>query len=118
MTWIYHQSTGNLYKEGVLIESGYSGVFTNKNNPDREHVKGMGPIPRGSYRINGYTDHKGPFTINLEPQGTTHGRDSFRIHGERVNKPAGFASAGCIIMSNHTRRMVARSGDNQLEVVR
>jgi len=49
--WLYKQSTGELYKDGALIAIGYSGVLTNKNNPDREQVRGMGPIPRGIWRI-------------------------------------------------------------------
>lgn len=40
MGWKYEQSTGKMYKDGKLIETGYSGALTNKNNPDRQHVKG------------------------------------------------------------------------------
>lgn len=87
MAWKYEQSTGKLYSGTERIETGYSGNLTNKNNPDRQHVSGMGPIPRGTY------------------------------HGERVGQPAGFASAGCIIMSLSTRRRVLREGGT-LEVVR
>ncbi len=50
-SWTYKQSTGELFKDGKLIETGYSGSLTNKNNPDREHVRGMGPIPRGTWKI-------------------------------------------------------------------
>ncbi len=48
--WIYKQSTGELFRDGQLIEKGYSGVLTNKNPPCREQVRGMGPIPRGTNR--------------------------------------------------------------------
>lgn len=34
--WVYKQSTGELFKDGKLIETGYSGALTNKNNPDRD----------------------------------------------------------------------------------
>lgn len=47
MGWKYEQSTGKMYKDGKLIETGYSGALTNKNNPDRQHVKGLGPLPAG-----------------------------------------------------------------------
>lgn len=48
--WLYKQSTGELYPDGELIETGYSGILTNKNNPDRSQVRGMGPIPRGTWK--------------------------------------------------------------------
>ncbi|MCT4706178.1 DUF2778 domain-containing protein [Enterobacteriaceae bacterium H11S18] len=118
MAWKYEQSTGRLYYGSELVETGYSGSLTNKNNPDRQQVKGMGPLPRGTYRIAGHSVSKGPMTIILEQtSGDTFGRSAFRIHGERVNKPAGFASEGCIIMSRSTRRRILREGGT-LEVVR
>ncbi|WP_095921969.1 tlde1 domain-containing protein [Rahnella victoriana] len=118
MTWKYEQSTGRLYNGSELVETGYSGVLTNKNNPDRQQVKGMGPLPRGTYRITGSSTSKGPVTVNLEQtSGETFGRSLFRVHGERRNKPAGFASEGCIIMSQPTRRRILREGGN-IEVVR
>lgn len=46
-----------------------------------------------------------------------YGRRLFRIHGERREGPAGFASTGCIIMSNPTRRLI-RGTSETLEVVR
>ncbi|WP_112291472.1 tlde1 domain-containing protein [Rahnella sp. AN3-3W3] len=118
MTWRYEQSTGRLYKGNELVETGYSGVLTNKNNPDRQQVKGMGPLPRGTYRIAGHSLSKGPATVILEQtSGDSFGRSLFRIHGERVGKPAGFASEGCIIMSPSTRWRVISEGGT-LEVVR
>lgn len=56
MGWKYEQSTGKMYKDGKLIETGYSGALTNKNNPDRQHVKGLGPLPRGTYKIAGHSN--------------------------------------------------------------
>lgn len=118
MGWKYEQSTGNMYKDGKLIESGYSGALTNKNNPDRQQVKGLGPLPRGTYKIAGHSTSRGPVTIILEQtSGETFGRSEFRIHGERTHGPAGFASEGCIILSMATRRAILRDGGN-LEVVR
>lgn len=60
MAWKYEQSTGRLYYGSELVETGYSGSLTNKNNPDRQQVKGMGPLPRGTYRIAGHSRSKGP----------------------------------------------------------
>lgn len=66
MVWTYKQSTGELFHNGKHIETGYSGRMTNKNKPDREQVKGLGPIPRGRWHIGTITTHKGPLTIKLE----------------------------------------------------
>lgn len=65
MGWKYEQSTGKMYKDGKLIETGYSGALTNKNNPDRQHVKGLGPLPRGTYKITGHSNSKGPSLLFL-----------------------------------------------------
>ncbi|WP_297117450.1 tlde1 domain-containing protein [uncultured Enterobacter sp.] len=118
MAWKYEQSTGKIYKDGTLIKTGYSGALTNKNNPDRQHVKGLGPLPRGTYKIAGHSNSVGPVTIILEQtSGDTFGRSAFRIRGEHITGPAGYASAGCIILSLKTRRKILREG-GELEVVR
>lgn len=97
----------------------YSGSLTNKNNPSRQQVKGMGSLPRGTYQITGYTNSKGPMTINLEQRsGESFGRSLFRIHGEkRPPSTPGFASEGCIILGPSTRNRILNSGDSNLEVV-
>jgi len=120
MTWIYYQSTGELWHKGELVGKGYSGNLTNKNNPDRQHVRGMGPLPRGTYHISGHSTSKGPMTIILKmTSGESFGRSAFRIHGERKPpKPPGFASEGCIIMGPHVRSKIILSSDRTLEVVR
>lgn len=120
MSWKYYQSSGELWHNGKLMATGYSGNLTNKNNPDRQHVKGMGPIPRGIWHIGGHSNSKGPMTINLkQTSGESFGRSLFRIHGEK--KPpavAGFASAGCIIMGPRIRSKIILSSDRKLEVLR
>ncbi len=55
MSWIYHQYSGELTHNGLLIDRGYSGKGVNRNNPAAESVKHSGPIPRGRYDIRGYT---------------------------------------------------------------
>ncbi|MGJ0193724.1 tlde1 domain-containing protein [Pantoea sp. RRHST58] len=119
--WIYRQSTGELFRDGKLIEKGYSGVLTNKNNPDREQVRGMGPIPRGIWKIGSTGTSKGPLTITLiHISGEAYNRDmsTFRIHGEKVHGVPGFASSGCIIMYPHTRLLVSKDRGAYLEVIR
>jgi len=120
-SWTYKQSTGELFRDGTLIEKGYSGSLTNKNNPDREQVRGMGPIPRGTWKIGGTGTSKGPLTITLiHVSGTSYGRDmrTFRMHGEKVHGIPGFASEGCIIMSHATRLLISKNIGAELEVIR
>lgn len=119
--WLYKQSTGELFRDGKLIETGYSGVLTNKNNPDREQVRGMGPIPRGTWKIGSAGTSKGPLTITLvHISGASYSRDmrTFRMHGEKHHGVAGFASEGCIIMGPATRLLVSKDHGAILEVVR
>jgi hypothetical protein len=83
-------------------------------------AKGVGPIPRGKWRMAGVKDspNTGPYTIVLEPlPGTdTCGRADFRIHGDSIANP-GTASHGCIILARPQREAIWRSGDHMLEVV-
>jgi hypothetical protein len=119
MTWTYQQSPGKIYHNGQYVDTGYSGALTNKNNPSRQQVKGLGPLPRGTYRITGYSSSKGPLTIILQQEtGLSFGRSLFRIHGEK-RPPAkpGYASEGCIILGPVTRNRIWLSGDRILEVV-
>lgn len=119
--WLYKQSTGELFRNGKLIETGYSGALTNKNNPDREQVRGMGPIPRGIWKTGSTGTSKGPLTITLiHISGNSYARDmhTFRMHGDKRVGIAGFASEGCIIMSHSTRLLVSKDTGASLEVVR
>lgn len=120
-SWTYKQSTGELFRDGKLIETGYSGVPTNKNNPDREQVRGMGPIPRGRWKIGSTGTSKGPLTITLyHIDGNTYSRDmgTFRMHGDKRRGMKGFASEGCIIMGPATRLLVSKDHGAILEVIR
>jgi len=124
MPWVYVQSTGAFYDpDGNLLENGHAGHhekdasnnFIYRNQPDKETVKNRGPIPRGQWKIGGYTSNKGPLTITLTPVGhNAHGRTDFRIHG---NNSTNTASEGCIIVSRKVRQAVVNSSDKQLEVV-
>jgi len=118
MTWVYYQSTGKMFHNNEYVDTGYSGALTNKNNSSRQQVKGLGPLPRGTYQITGYSTSKGPMTIILQQtSGEAFGRALFRIHGEK-RPPAtpGFASEGCIILGPATRNRIWSSGDRSLEV--
>jgi len=122
--WIWDQSAGTLSRNGKVIHSGYSGKGNGRNNPTMQGVRGIGPIPRGTWRIHAPYNSKntGPYTLPVyandkTPNNDTHddtGRSAFRIHGD--NK-TGTASQGCIILPPTVRRMIWQSGDRDLTVV-
>lgn len=124
--WTWDQSEGILYHNGVRVSSGYSGKGRGKNNPKLQGERGVGPIPRGRWRMMNRYDSKnvGPFTITLWRVGDdkfddfdqTTGRSAFRIHGDSIRNP-GTASKGCIILPRAVRERMWRSGDRELEVV-
>jgi hypothetical protein len=119
MPWQYHQKTGQLFYDGQLVDTGYSGRGAGKNNPQLEATANVGPIPSGAYKIGpAFTDGaKGPVVMRLTPVGhTAHGREGFLIHGDSRSHP-GEASEGCIILDRTIRERIAASHDTALEVV-
>lgn len=123
MPWIYDQRTGRMIGPNGEEFHGYSGSLgIHQNNPDSEHIRDHGPIPRGHWTIDptGRTSARtGQFSITVTPRGDTNtfGRDrtSFRIHGDSTQSPGG-ASSGCIILNRAQREAISRSGDTQLIV--
>lgn len=121
--WTWVSDSGQLLKDAViLVDTGYSGKGSGKNNPDCEAVPDMGPIPQGDYDICGPpydTKTHGPYVLRLEPcPGTiTFNRAGFLIHGDSLESP-GEASEGCIILPRATRSRIWQSGDTKLEVIR
>lgn len=119
MTWEYSQRTGVLTHNGQFFAKGYSGAGLGENNPSMENVVGIGPIPKGHYRITGAHNTVTRVTIILQPiMGTnTFGRDNFRIHGGS-RTGAHTASQGCIIINGVSRRQqIVDSGDPILVVL-
>lgn len=118
--WFYVQRTGRLQFDGAAVTFGYSGKGAGKNNPDMQHVKNVGPIPRGVYTIGKPYDSKlrGPFCLPLTPHPSNemHGRSAFLVHGDSLKEP-GEASHGCIIATRAARRKMHDSGDDLLRVV-
>ena len=118
--WIWDQSKGELSREGKVISRGYSGRGRGKNNPSMQSAVGVGPIPRGAWRILKHYDSSatGPFTLWLEPKIGTDccGRSAFRIHGDSIKNP-GTASHGCIILPRVIREQIWASEDRDLLVV-
>lgn len=126
MTWIWDQSAGTLSRNGQLVSRGYSGKGRGRNNPALQGVRGVGPLPRGKYRIGTprTSQRTGPFIMDLfpidaTPADTTHDateRAAFQIHGDSVRNP-GTASSGCIILPRAIREQIWRSKVHEIEVV-
>jgi hypothetical protein len=130
VAWTYRQRTGELLQGDELVARGYSGLDDGdgilepgegRNDPAAQRERGVGPLPRGRWRIVGppfATKSHGPYVLRLIPrEGTeTFGRSGFLIHGDSVKRP-GTASLGCIIVPRAVRERIWKSGDCDLEVV-
>lgn len=120
--WIYSQSSGRLTKDGIQVGFCYSGAEPDgKNNPAKEAVADVGPIPQGEWTIEGPpqdTPEHGPYVLRLEPKPVTYtfGRSGFLMHGDSEEHP-GQASKGCIIANKVIRTRVWQSGDMNLQVI-
>jgi hypothetical protein len=120
MTWTYHQQTGELRDaSGTSIGTGYSGSPAGKNDPSKQDIPDVGPIPRGEYTIGEPFDSPthGPYAMHLTPAAgnVMFGRSGFLMHGDSVEHP-GAASEGCIIMSPAVRHSLWLSSDHALTV--
>lgn len=129
--WTFRIRTGEILNLlGVVRAVGYAGKDDGdgipepgegKNDPDATHLRNIGPIPVGRYRIGAPFVHPtaGEYVMRLHPlPGTdTFGRSGFLWHGDSGVAP-GTASKGCIVSSRSSRMEVWESGDHVLEVVR
>jgi Protein of unknown function (DUF2778) len=113
--WTWSQSAGELRHNGALISRGYSGNGRGKNNPSMQAARGVGPLPRGKWKIVGPPYDSKNVGLLDDTEATT-GRGAFRIHGDSVANP-GTASHGCIILPRTIRAQIWNSGDRDLEVV-
>lgn len=122
--WVFSQTTGQIFKATILVDTGYSGHGEGLNNPDMENVADVGPIPCGDWLIEGPPKDSpthGPYTLRLEPAPNTitYGRSGFLIHGDEKENPGQhLASHGCIILPRATRSRIWQSGDTLLNVRR
>jgi len=119
--WLYNQRTGQLRApDGRLAqERGYSGAPGFVNDPEAEHLRNRGPIPRGQWNIgNAFNGTRGPVTMRLNPvDHNAHGRTDMQIHGDRRGNPNREASQGCIIFTRQQREAIMRSRVRRLDVV-
>jgi hypothetical protein len=124
MKWLWRQATGELLQQiddnllSDVIATGYSGMGDGKNNPTMQNVGDVGPIPRGSYRIEDPVDEPSSYTLPLVPgpSNNMYGRSGFLIHGDSLHLP-GWASQGCIVLGLAARVKIAQSGVGDLLVV-
>ena len=125
----YSQSTGILTdSNGLQLAHGWAGHSDGKNNPDAQTMRGVGPLPRGTYSIAPWEamhGHLGPMVAKLIPDSTNNmrasdggDRDSFYIHGPSTGSNYGQESNGCIVLLRADRVTLKNCGDNRLEVVR
>ncbi|WP_119154575.1 tlde1 domain-containing protein [Caldimonas tepidiphila] len=123
MTWYFDNASGKIFHERHFVGVGYSGAGNGegpgagRNNPALQHLRGIGPIPAGNYRIGAAYHHpsKGRLCMALTPDGhDALGRSGFLIHGDNAQ---GDASQGCIIADSTIRTMIATSSDRRLTVL-
>lgn len=129
MPWVYSQTSGQVIQSqsGKMPPAnqcwaagsapGYSGRGAGRNNPSMQSSVGVGPIPRGTYRIAKprKSVKTGPHVMDLAPMGhTALGRSDFQIHGNNTRNDA---SRGCIILPRAMREKISGSGDTVLIVV-
>jgi hypothetical protein len=134
--WTYEQATGKLLGlNGNIVGVGYAGrdfdsagnFVRGKNNPAKESLENVGPLPSGIYTADWMTFvHAvvGRFAIHLRPDPATeakivaYGRQalSFFIHGDSIEHP-GAGSDGCIVQTLSVRHQLWNSGDHVLQVI-
>lgn len=111
--WTYQQ-TGHLITPGGQPSEHrwYSGYGDHANKPQDEGMAGMGPLPRGTYRLSKLIAHPtslGPVAIHLIPDAPTYNRIiqlgrspmSFFIHDGDVAHDM-LASEGCLVCMDGT----------------
>jgi hypothetical protein len=127
--WTFEIKTGRVLRDGKEIGKGYSGYDDGdgiaepgegKNDPTKQAVKGVGPVPEGLWVFGApfFHDHAGPYVLRLLPKSVPqlYGRSGFLIHGDSMRLP-GSASHGCIILARDLRMKLWESGDHEIRVV-
>jgi hypothetical protein len=121
MTWVWEQ-TGRMFSaKATLLSEGYSGANPEGiNQPLKQAIPDVGPIPCGFYAIGAPVEdpETGPYTLPLtpDPKNEMYGRSEFKMHGDSIKNP-GFASKGCIVLPLVAREMIGESNDHSLQVV-
>ena len=118
--WTFSQLTGEIYKDGTTVGSGYAGKGPGKNNPAMQDQRDIGPLPCGFYLIGDPIDDPvvGHYALPLipDPANEMFGRAAFFIHGENPAHP-GQSSEGCPVVHLPLRMEIHESADRRLQVV-
>lgn len=124
--FVYEQSTGRLSivngeYDGTPLYVGTAGNADGRNNPEAQHIRNVGPLPRGIYSLRVVAHRRfTPPAIQLtwsawQAEGMENfGRSGFWIHG-------GTKSEGCILVNGSCRNLIATAiglGFDTLWVVR
>lgn len=120
----YEQASGRMFLVTAagpeIVGSGYSGSSREggRNDPAKQCVEDVGPLPRGLYAIGRPRLGPSPFSLPLVPSPTNLmcGRGGFYVHGDSLAAPGG-ASHGCIILDLPVRRRIAAAPTHILRVV-
>lgn len=111
---VFHQGSGRLCHVDAqgdhhLLATGYAGYRSAANQPSRQAERGIGPIPRGIWRVGVPFHHArlGPLAFPLSAkEGTeTFGRSAFYIHGDNA-KGDRSGSYGCIVVPRPARERI------------
>ena len=125
MAWTYVIRTHCLYRPDGTLQSddGWAGHDAGgvkaMNNPDCCHMRGIGPLPPGDYRMDVAINHPhlGPVAIRLSYiSGQSFGRSGFWVHGANAAHPL-LSSDGCITEMRVHREAMDADNDAVLRVV-
>nr|QJB20751.1 MAG: hypothetical protein [Microvirus sp.] len=91
----------------VRLATGYAGAGIGVNVPRCQHIRSVGPLPRGHYKM-AVVDHPrfaAPAIRLTQETGETFGRSGFWVHGDNrhLNRTA---STGCIVINLLARRQL------------
>jgi hypothetical protein len=127
MTYHYYQKSAR-FRGGsgayAIDTHCYSGQGSGLNNPDKQCVSNVGPLPATTYKLAScvnvmHETVQRPCAFYLDPQKPSEmcGRSAFFIHGcacctsgDDTTPPTAGCSAGCIVM-NYANRRKLRVGD-------
>lgn len=119
--WTYQQSTGAIWQNNAApLGHGYAGAPGAVNDASKQHLRNVGPLPRGLYRMLPAVTHPRLGAVAIELQPDLHNemfkRSDFWIHGDnRLNNRTG--SLGCPVMVRAVRAALDKSQDRWLVVV-
>lgn len=119
--WWYSQTTGALWRNNdATLAHGYAGAGEGINNAMMQHVRNVGPLPRGLYQMAQAVTHRrlGPLAIRLlpDPHNDMMDRSDFWIHGDNRHRNR-TGSEGCPVLDRPARMVLAGSPDRWLVVV-